>query len=71
MKDISKKELKEARKSLEFDSKNPIIYTLIADLDILEATKNGGVNFDDFVSIQLIINYLIKKTKKVFIEFSN
>ena len=35
--------------SLGFDTKNPTIYTLIADLDTPEAAKNGGVNFDDFV----------------------
>ena len=46
---IDPKELKAAMQSLGFDSKNPTIYTLIADLDTPEASKNGGVNFDDFV----------------------
>ena len=46
---IDPKELKAAMQSLGFDSKNPTIYTLIADLDTPEAAKNGGVNFDDFV----------------------
>ena len=46
---IDPKELKAAMQSLGFDSKNPTIYTLIADLDTPEAAKNGWVNFDDFV----------------------
>ena len=46
---IDPKELKAAMQSLGFDTKNPTIYTLIADLDTAEAAKNGGVNFDDFV----------------------
>ena len=45
---IDPKELKAAMQSLGFDTKNPTIYTLIADLDTPEAAKNGGVNFDDF-----------------------
>ena len=46
---IDPKELKAAMQSLGFDTKNPTIYTLIADLDTPEAAKNGGVNFDDFI----------------------
>ena len=46
---IDPKELKAAMQSLGFDSKNPTIYKLIADLDTPEAEKNGGINFDDFV----------------------
>ncbi len=46
---IDPKELKATMQSLGFDTKNPTIYTLIADLDTPEAAKNGGVNFDDFV----------------------
>jgi len=46
---IDPKELKAAMQSLGFDSKNPTIYQLIADLDTPEAEKNGGINFDDFV----------------------
>ena len=46
---LDPKELKAAMQSLGCDSKNPTIYTLIADLDTPEAAKNGGVNFDDFL----------------------
>ena len=46
---IDPKELKAAMQSLGFDSENPTIYQLIADLDTPEAEKNGGINFDDFV----------------------
>jgi len=43
---IDPKELKAAMQSLGFDSKNPTIYQLIADLD---TARNGGISFDDFV----------------------
>ena len=46
---IDPKELKAAMQSLGFDSKNPTIYELIADLDTPEATKNGGIDFEIFV----------------------
>ena len=46
---IDPKELKAAMQSLGFDSKNPTIYQLIADLDTPEAERNGGISFDDFV----------------------
>ena len=46
---IDPKELKAAMQSLGFDSKNPTIYQLFADLDTPEAERNGGINFDDFV----------------------
>ena len=46
---IDPKELKAAMQSLGFDSKNPTIYQLIADLDTPEAERNGGITFDDFV----------------------
>ena len=46
---IDPKELKAAMQSLGFDSKNPTIYQLIADLDTPEAARNGGISFDDFV----------------------
>ena len=46
---IDPKELKAAMQSLGFDSKNPPIYQLIADLDTPEAARNGGISFDDFV----------------------
>ena len=46
---IDPKELKAAMQSLGFDSKNPTIFQLIADLDTPEAAKNGGIDFDNFV----------------------
>ena len=46
---IDPKELKAAMQSLGFDSKNPTIYQLIADLDTPDAERNGGISFDDFV----------------------
>ena len=46
---IDPKELKAAMQSLGFDSKNPTIYQLIADLDTPEAERNGGITFEDFV----------------------
>lgn len=46
---IDAKELKSAMQSLGFDTKNPTIYQLIADLDNPENTKKGGVDFDSFV----------------------
>ena len=46
---IDPKELKAAMQSLGFDSKNPTIYQLSADLDTPQSEKNGGISFDDFV----------------------
>ena len=46
---IDPKELKAAMQSLGFDSKNPTIYQLKADLDTPESERNGGITFDDFV----------------------
>ena len=46
---IDPKELKAAMQSLCFDSKNPTISQLIADLDTPESERNGGITFDDFV----------------------
>jgi Ca2+-binding EF-hand superfamily protein len=46
---IDPKELKAAMQSLGFDSKNPTIFQLIADLDTPENAKNGGIVFQDFV----------------------
>ena len=46
---IDPKELKAAMQSLGFDTKNPTIYQLIADLDTAEAEKNGGIDFDTFI----------------------
>ena len=41
---IDPKELKAAMQSLGFESKNPTIYQMIADLDVQE--NQGGINFD-------------------------
>lgn len=46
---IDPKELKAAMQSLGFDSKNPTIFQLIADLDKAEASTKGGIDFDSFV----------------------
>ena len=46
---IDPKELKAAMQSLGFDTKNPTIFQLIAELDTPENTKRGGVDFDNFV----------------------
>lgn len=46
---IDPKELKAAMQSLGFDTKNPTIFQLIADLDTPEALKAGGIDFDSFV----------------------
>ncbi len=44
---IDPKELKAAMQSLGFESKNPTIYQMIADLDTQE--NAGGINFDHFL----------------------
>ena len=44
---IDPKELKAAMQSLGFESKNPTIYQMIADLDTQENV--GGINFDHFL----------------------
>ena len=41
---IDPKELKAAMQSLGFESKNPTIYQMIADLDIQD--NSNGINFD-------------------------
>ena len=46
---IDPKELKAAMQSLGFDTKNPTIFQLIAELDTPEAQKRGGIDFDNFV----------------------
>jgi centrin-1 len=46
---IDPKELKAAMQSLGFDSKNPTIYQIIADLDTPTAAKRGGVDFNEFL----------------------
>ena len=47
---LNPKELISSMKSLHFDSKNPTIFSLIADLDTIEAKKNGGITFDEYVT---------------------
>merc|ERR1719380_333568 len=42
---IDPKELKAAMQSLGFESKNPVIYAMIADLD----TTGGQIDFDEFL----------------------
>lgn len=63
---IDPKELKAAMQSLGFDSKNPTIFQLIADLDTPENAKNGGIVFQDFVDA--INNKLGDKETKEGIE---
>jgi Ca2+-binding EF-hand superfamily protein len=46
---IDPKELKLAMQSLGFDTKNPTIFQLISELDTPEASKRGGIDFDNFV----------------------
>ena len=46
---IDPKELKAAMQSLGFDTKNPTIFQMIADLDTPEAQKRGGIEFETFV----------------------
>ena len=46
---LNPKELISSMKSLHFDTKNPTIFSLIADLDTIEAKKNGGITFDEYV----------------------
>ena len=59
---IDSKELRAAMQSFRFDSKNPIIYKLIADLDIPDEERNGGISFDDF--LDAINNKLDDKESK-------
>ena len=47
---IDPKELKAAMQSLGFDTKNPTIYGLIADLDTPDSEKAGGIDFDTFIN---------------------
>ena len=63
---IDPKELKSAMQSLGFDTKNPTIFQLIADLDTPENAKRGGVEFDNFV--EAINNKLGDKESKDGIE---
>ena len=63
---IDPAELKAAMQSLGFDSKNPTIFQLIADLDTPENNKNGGIDFENFV--QAINDKLGDKETKDGIE---
>ena len=60
------KELKAAMHSLGYDSKNPTIYKIIADLDTPDNDNNGGVTFDEFV--ETINNKLGDKESREGIE---
>jgi Ca2+-binding EF-hand superfamily protein len=46
---IDPKELKAAMQSLGFDSKNPTIFQLIAEMDTPDVAKKGGIDFDNFL----------------------
>ena len=59
---IDPRELKAAMQSLGFDTKNPTIFQMIADLDTPEAQTNHGVDFDAFV--EAINNKLGDKESK-------
>jgi Ca2+-binding EF-hand superfamily protein len=59
---IDPKELKAAMQSLGFDTKNPTIFQLIAELDTADAAKKGGIDFDSFV--EAINNKLGDKESK-------
>ena len=63
---IDPKELKAAMQSLGFDSKNPTIFQLIADLDTSDNAKRGGIEFDAFV--EAINNKLGDKETKEGIQ---
>jgi Ca2+-binding EF-hand superfamily protein len=63
---IDPAELKAAMQSLGFDSKNPTIFQLIADLDTPDNNKNGGIDFENFV--EAINNKLGDKETKEGIE---
>lgn len=51
---ISPSELKQAMQSLGFDTRNPTIYNMIAELETNDAAKQGGVSFDTFLDA---VNY--------------
>ena len=59
---IDSKELRAAMQSLRFYSKNPTIYKLIADLNIPDEERNGGISFDVF--LDAINNKLDDKESK-------
>ena len=59
---IDPKELKAAMQSLGFDTKNPTIFQLIAELDTPENQKRGGIDFESFV--EAINNKLGDKESK-------
>jgi len=51
---ISPTDLKQAMQSLGFDTRNPTIYNMIAELETNDAAKQGGVSFDTFLDA---VNY--------------
>jgi Ca2+-binding EF-hand superfamily protein len=51
---ISPADLKQAMQSLGFDTRNPTIYNMIAELETNDAAKQGGVSFDTFLDA---VNY--------------
>jgi Ca2+-binding EF-hand superfamily protein len=59
---ITIKELRTAMQSFRFDIKSPTIYKLIADLDIPDEERNGGISFDVF--LDAINNKLDDKESK-------
>ena len=47
---LDPKELISSMKALNFDKENPTMFNLISDLDTMEAKKNGGITFDEYVT---------------------
>ncbi len=47
---LDPKELISSMKALNFDKENPTMFNIIADLDTIEAKKNGGITFDEYVT---------------------
>ena len=43
------KEIKETLINCGYDQKNPVLFQVFADLDTLEAERNGGVTFFDLI----------------------
>ena len=47
---LDPKELISSMKALNYDKENPTMFNLISDLDTMEAKKNGGITFDEYVT---------------------
>jgi len=43
---IDPKELKASMQALGYDTRNPALYSIIADLDTAEAVRNKGIDFN-------------------------